>query len=219
VVLSETGSQISSSTDHIDLLNTAASRDATTTGCRSRPAGWSLVLAGVALGGASALYLIDRRATRSTLPDCVRPRACNVPAAADCAATASIAAWAFRRGLDLNPLAVLLVPFYALLVCHLGLGLIRGRGIQWTAPRPAVIWLGLGGIILFGDPAKTSRGFDLESHTDHAPVMPAFFSRLAASSRFRKRMRRESRFQPRSQQPIQPRITQIAQIRRVAGRI
>ena len=50
----------------------------------------------------------------------------------------------------LNPLAVLLVPFYALLACHLGLVLVRGSGFRRLSPRPAMIWLGLGGMVLFG---------------------------------------------------------------------
>ena len=44
----------------------------------------------------------------------------------------------------------LLVPFYVVLACHVGLGLIRGHGLRFATPRPAVIWLGLGAIILFG---------------------------------------------------------------------
>ena len=47
-------------------------------------------------------------------------------------------------------LAVLLVPVYALLACHVGLGLIRGHGLRCATPRPAAIWLGLGCLILFG---------------------------------------------------------------------
>lgn len=50
----------------------------------------------------------------------------------------------------LNPLAVLLVPFYCLLACHVGLALVRGQGLRLSIPRPAVIWWGLGGLIVFG---------------------------------------------------------------------
>jgi len=54
------------------------------------------------------------------------------------------AAWA------LNPLAVLLVPLYALLACHVGLTLVRGRGLRISPPRAVVIGCGLGGLVLFG---------------------------------------------------------------------
>jgi hypothetical protein len=51
---------------------------------------------------------------------------------------------------SLNPLAVLLLPIYALLAVQIGSGLIRGRGLRCASPRPALIWLGLGALVLFG---------------------------------------------------------------------
>ncbi len=54
------------------------------------------------------------------------------------------AAWA------LNPLAVLLVPFYAWFAVNAGLILVRGRGLPRAAPRAAVVWLGLAAYVLFG---------------------------------------------------------------------
>jgi hypothetical protein len=54
------------------------------------------------------------------------------------------AAWA------LNPLAVLLTPLGAWLGVHVGLALLRGRGLPKSTPRPAVLWMGAIAILAFG---------------------------------------------------------------------
>jgi hypothetical protein len=131
-------------------LNTAATATPPRLGAAPRPAGWSWVLAGVALAGASALYLIDP-ARHEIYPCLLRATTgLQCPGCGGLRATHQLLHGHFAAAWDLNPLAVLLVPFYALLVCHLGLVLIRGHGFQWATPRPTVIWVGLGGIILFG---------------------------------------------------------------------
>lgn len=50
----------------------------------------------------------------------------------------------------LNPLAVLVLPFYAWFGLDVALTLLRGRGFRILAPRPALIWLGAAGLLLFG---------------------------------------------------------------------
>jgi len=107
-------------------------------------------MAGLALAGVSALFLIDP--ARHEIYPCLlyTTTGLRCPGCGGLRATHQLlhghlaAAWA------LNPLAVLLVPLYAWFSCHIASGLLRGRGLASNTPRPAVIWLGLGGLVLFG---------------------------------------------------------------------
>jgi hypothetical protein len=108
------------------------------------------VLAALALAGVSVLFLVDP--AQHEIYPCMlyATTGLRCPGCGGLRATHQLlhghlgAAWA------LNPLAVLLVPLYAWLACQIASGLIRGRSLAQNTPRPAVIWLGLGGIALFG---------------------------------------------------------------------
>jgi Protein of unknown function (DUF2752) len=107
-------------------------------------------MAVVALAGAGALYLVDP-ARHEVYPCLLRSTTgLQCPGCGGLRATHQLLHGHLAAAWSLNPLAVLLVPFYALFAGHVGLGLVRGQGFRWAAPRPAVIWVGLGGIILFG---------------------------------------------------------------------
>jgi hypothetical protein len=107
-------------------------------------------MAGLALAGGIVLFAIDparheiypcllRTTTGLLCPGCGGLRATHQLLHGNLAA-----AWA------LNPLAVLLVPLYAWFAMHIASGIVRGRGLAQNTPRPALIWLGLGGLLLFG---------------------------------------------------------------------
>lgn len=49
----------------------------------------------------------------------------------------------------LNPLAVLLAPVFAWVLLHAVLRVLGRRGLPGAAPRPAVLWLGLAGLLAF----------------------------------------------------------------------
>jgi len=107
-------------------------------------------MAGVALAGGDALYLVDP--ARHEVYPCVlyATTGLKCPGCGGLRATHQLLHGHLAAAWTLNPLAVLLVPFYCLLACHVGLGLVRGHGLGFASPRPAVVWLGLGGITLFG---------------------------------------------------------------------
>jgi hypothetical protein len=107
-------------------------------------------MAGVALAGGGALYLVDP--ARHEVYPCVlyATTGLKCPGCGGLRATHQLLHGHLAAAWTLNPLAVLLVPFYCLLACHVGLGLVRGHGLGFSSPRPAVLWLGLGGITLFG---------------------------------------------------------------------
>jgi hypothetical protein len=131
-------------------LNTAATATPPKLRDAQRPAAWSLVMAGAALTGGGALYLIDP--ARRDLYPCLLHATTGLqcPGCGGLRATHQLLHGHLAAAWMLNPLAVLLVPVYALLACHIGLGLMRGRGLGYGTPRPVFIWLGLGGVILFG---------------------------------------------------------------------
>ena len=106
--------------------------------------------AGLALAGGSALYLVDP--ARHEVYPCLfhATTGLQCPGCGGLRATHQLLHGQLAAAWTLNPLSVLLVPFYVVLACHVGLGLIRGHGLRFATPRPAVIWLGLGAIILFG---------------------------------------------------------------------
>ena len=103
-----------------------------------------------ALAGGGALYLIDP--ARHDLYPCLLHATTGLqcPGCGGLRATHQLLYGHLAAAWKLNPLAVLLAPVYALLAWHIGLGLMRGRGLEYGTPRPAFIWLGLGGVILFG---------------------------------------------------------------------
>jgi hypothetical protein len=131
-------------------LNAAATATPPKLTQRLRPAGWSLVMAGSALVGVAGLFLVDP--ARHEIYPCMlyATTGLRCPGCGGLRATHQLlhghlaAAWA------LNPLAVLLVPLYGWFAGQIASGLIRGRGLASAAPRPAVLWLGLGGLALFG---------------------------------------------------------------------
>ena len=131
-------------------MNAAATATPPKLDQRPRPATWSLVLAGFALAGVSALFLVDP--ARHEIYPCLlyATTGLRCPGCGGLRATHQLLHGHFAAAWALNPLAVLLVPLYAWLACHIASGLIRGRGLAERAPRPAMIWLGLGGLALFG---------------------------------------------------------------------
>jgi hypothetical protein len=131
-------------------LNTAATATPPKLRAAPRPVAWSVAMAGAALAGGSALYVIDP--ARHEIYPCLfhATTGLQCPGCGGLRATHQLLHGHLAAAWTLNPLAVLLVPVYAFLACHIGLGLIRGHGLRCDTPRPALIWLGLGGIILFG---------------------------------------------------------------------
>lgn len=130
-------------------------------------------MAGAALAGVGALYLIDP-ARHEIYPCLLRATTgLQCPGCGGLRATHQLLHGHLAAAWSLNPLAVLLVPFYALLACHIGLGLIRGHGFRWPAPRPAVIWLGLGGPSCLGSCA-ICRGFE-DRHELARTISPGWF--------------------------------------------
>lgn len=107
-------------------------------------------MAGIAAATGGALYLVDP--ARHEVYPCLLHSTTGLlcPGCGGLRATHQLLHGHLAAAWTLNPLAVLLVPFYAVLACHVVLGLVRGRGLQCVAPRPVVIWSGFAGIILFG---------------------------------------------------------------------
>jgi Protein of unknown function (DUF2752) len=131
-------------------LNTAAIATPPKLRTAPRPAAWSWLMAGAVLAGTAGLYFVDP-ARHEIYPCLLRATTgLRCPGCGGLRATHQLLHGHLSAAWNLNPLAVLLVPFYALLACQVGLGLVHGRGLRWTTPRPALIWLGLAGIILFG---------------------------------------------------------------------
>ena len=91
-----------------------------------RPAVWSLVIAGVALVSGGLLFAVNP-AEHAIYPAC----------------------WLYATTGWRCP-AVLLLPLYAWIGVDVVLTLFRGRGLPKPAPRPALIWLGAAGLLLFG---------------------------------------------------------------------
>jgi hypothetical protein len=116
----------------------------------TRPAAWSLAMAATALVGAVGLYLIDP--AQHELYPCLfhATTGLQCPGCGGLRATHQLLHGHLAAAWTLNPLAVLLVPVYGLLACHIALGLIRGHGLRCATPRPALIWLGFGGLVAFG---------------------------------------------------------------------
>ena len=105
---------------------------------------------GLAFAGGGLLFVVDP-AQHALYPACwfYATTGLRCPGCGGLRATHQLlhghlaAAWA------LNPLAVLLTPLYAWLGLHLGLRLVRGRGLPGATVRPAVIWLVLAGLLAF----------------------------------------------------------------------
>ena len=117
---------------------------------RPRPVVGNWVMAGVALAGGGLLYLVDP--AHHEIYPCLlyATTGLRCPGCGGLRATHQMLHGHLAAAWTLNPLAVLLVPCYALLACHLGLRLIRGYGFGFAHPRPALIWAGFGGLLLFG---------------------------------------------------------------------
>jgi hypothetical protein len=107
-------------------------------------------MAALALAGVGGLYLVDP--AHHEIYPCVLHATTGLqcPGCGGLRATHQLLHGHLGTAWSLNPLAVLLLPVYALLAGQIGSGLIRGRGLQCTSPRPALVWLGLGALILFG---------------------------------------------------------------------
>jgi hypothetical protein len=118
---------------------------------RPRSAVWSAVVIGLALLGGGVLFAVNP-AKYEWYPVCWLhvTTGLQCPGCGGLRATHELlhghlaAAWA------LNPLAVLLTPLYAWFGLDAGLALLRGRGLPKSPPRPAMIWLGVAGLLVFG---------------------------------------------------------------------
>jgi hypothetical protein len=107
-------------------------------------------MAGLALAAGGVLYLVDP--ARHEIYPCVLRATTGLqcPGCGGLRATHQLLHGHLAAAWSLNPLAVLLLPAYALLACQIASGLIRGHGLPCASPRPALIWLGLGALVLFG---------------------------------------------------------------------
>ena len=116
-----------------------------------RPAVWSLVTAGVALVSSALLFAVNP-AEHAIYPACwlYATTGWRCPGCGGLRATHELLHGHLTAAWLLNPLAVLLLPFYAWIGLDVALTLFRGRGLPKPAPRPALIWLGAAGLLLFG---------------------------------------------------------------------
>jgi hypothetical protein len=116
-----------------------------------RPAVWSLVIAGVALVSGGLLFAVNP-AEHAIYPACwlYATTGWRCPGCGGLRATHELLHGHLAAAWLLNPLAVLLLPFYAWVGLDVALTLFRGRGLPKPAPRPALIWLGAAGLLLFG---------------------------------------------------------------------
>jgi hypothetical protein len=118
---------------------------------RPRPAVWSLVIAGLALVSGGLLFAVNP-AEHAIYPACwlYATTGLRCPGCGGLRATHELLHGNLAVAWALNPLAVLLVPIYVWFGLHVALTLFRGRGLPKPAPRPALIWLGVAGLLLFG---------------------------------------------------------------------
>lgn len=118
---------------------------------RPRPVVRSLALAGIALAAGALLFAVNP-AEHAIYPACwlYATTGWQCPGCGGLRATHELLHGHLAAAWRLNPLALLLVPFYAWLGLDVALTLIRGRGLPKPAPRPALIWLSLAGLLLFG---------------------------------------------------------------------
>ena len=116
-----------------------------------RPAVWSLVIAGVALVSGGLLFAVNP-AEHAIYPACwlYATTGWRCPGCGGLRATHELLHGYLAAAWLLNPLAVLLLPLYAWIGVDVVLTLFRGRGLPKPAPRPALIWLGAAGLLLFG---------------------------------------------------------------------
>ena len=115
------------------------------------PAVWSLVIAGVALVSGGLLFAVNP-AEHAIYPACwlYATTGWRCPGCGGLWATHELLHGYLAAAWLLNPLAVLLLPLYAWIGVDVVLTLFRGRGLPKPAPRPALIWLGAAGLLLFG---------------------------------------------------------------------
>ena len=115
------------------------------------PAVWSLVIAGVALVSGGLLFAVNP-AEHAIYPACwlYATTGWRCPGCGGLRATHELLHGYLAAAWLLNPLAVLLLPLYAWIGVDVVLTLFRGRGLPKPAPRPALIWLGAAGLLLFG---------------------------------------------------------------------
>ena len=111
----------------------------------------SAVILGFALLAGGALFAVDP-ARHAIYPACwlYATTGLQCPGCGGLRATHQLLHGRLAAAWGLNPLAVLLTPLYAWFGLDALLTLLRGRGLPGSTPRPAVIWLGVAGIILFG---------------------------------------------------------------------
>jgi hypothetical protein len=117
----------------------------------ARASGWSALLAGGTLLGAGVLFAIDP-AQHEIYPTCwfYATTGWQCPGCGGLRATHQLLHGHLAVAWALNPLAVLLVPLGAWCGLDAALSLVRGRGLPYSAPRPALIWLGLASALIFG---------------------------------------------------------------------
>ena len=115
------------------------------------PAVWSLVTASVALVSGVLLFAVNP-AEHAIYPACwlYATTGWRCPGCGGLRASHELLHGHLAAAWLLNPLAVLLLPFYAWIGFDVALTLVRGRGLPKPAPRPALIWLGAAGLLLFG---------------------------------------------------------------------
>jgi hypothetical protein len=116
-----------------------------------RRAVWSLVMAWLALVGGSVLFAVNP-AEHAIYPACwlYATTGLRCPGCGGLRATHELLHGHLAAAWILNPLAVLVLPFYAWFGLDVALTLFRGRGLPTPAPRLALIWLGAAGLLLFG---------------------------------------------------------------------
>jgi len=118
---------------------------------RPRPAVWSLVMAGLALVSGGVLFAVNP-AEHAIYPACwlYATTGLRCPGCGGLRATHELLHGHLAAAWMLNPLAVLVLPFYAWFGLNVALTLLRGWVLPMPAPRPALIWLGAAGLLLFG---------------------------------------------------------------------
>ena len=117
---------------------------------RPRAAVWPGVLLGAGLLAAGVLFAVDP-AKHALYPACwfYATTGWECPGCGGLRATHQLLHGKLAAAWALNPLAVLLVPVWVWLAVDILLRVIRGHGLPGRAPRPAVPWLGLAGLLLF----------------------------------------------------------------------
>ena len=117
----------------------------------ARRAWWSLLVLGGALAGGGLLFAFNP-ADHALYPACwlYATTGLKCPGCGGLRATHELLHGHLAAAWDLNPLAVLLLPFWAGLGLHAALTLLRGRGLPGAVPRPAVIWLAAVAVVAFG---------------------------------------------------------------------